>query len=132
MMRTAVCSAAAIALMLLTARSVAAQQLVNIWPGVAPGSENWSQVETKLEDTPIGTVILNVVTPTLTVYLPERAKATGTGVIVAPGGAFVALAIDDEGYNVARALTLSSSSSNAAARLLPARGPRGRWDCRPV
>ena len=40
-------------------------QVVNIWPGVAPGSENWSQVEMKLEDTPIGTVILNVVTPTL-------------------------------------------------------------------
>jgi acetyl esterase/lipase len=43
-----------------------------------------------------------VVTPTLTVYLPERTKATGTGVIIAPGGAFVALAIDLEGYNVAR------------------------------
>ena len=62
MMRTAVCTAGAIALMLLAARSLGAQQLVNIWPGIAPGSENWSQVEMKLEDTPIGTVILNVVT----------------------------------------------------------------------
>jgi len=47
-------------------------------------------------------VVFNVVTPTLTVYLPDRTKATGTGVIIAPGGAFVALAIDLEGYNVAR------------------------------
>src|SRR5215467_9283829 len=77
-------------------------QTVNIWPGVAPGSENWTQKERTLENTPVGTVVFNVVTPTLTLYLPERAKATGTGVIIAPGGAFVALAIDLEGHNVAR------------------------------
>jgi len=77
-------------------------QAVNIWPGVAPGSENWTQKEKIVDNTPIGSVVFNVVTPTLTAYLPERSKATGTGVIIAPGGAFVALAIDLEGYNVAR------------------------------
>ena len=77
-------------------------QVVNIWPGVAPGSENWTQKERTADNTPIGTVIFNVVTPTLTAYLPERTKATGAGVIIAPGGAFVALAIDLEGNNVAR------------------------------
>jgi acetyl esterase/lipase len=77
-------------------------QVVNIWPGVAPGSENWTYKERTVENTPIGTVVFNVVTPTLTAYLPERSKATGTGVIIAPGGAFVALAIDLEGVNVAR------------------------------
>jgi acetyl esterase/lipase len=77
-------------------------QTLNLWPGVAPGSEHWTQKEKTVDDTPIGTVVFNVVTPTLTVYLPERRKATGTGVIVAPGGAFVALAIDLEGRNVAR------------------------------
>jgi acetyl esterase/lipase len=54
------------------------------------------------KNTPLGTVIFNVVTPTLTVYLPERTKATGTGIIIAPGGAFVALAIDVEAHDVAR------------------------------
>lgn len=77
-------------------------QTLNIWPGVAPGSENWTQKETMAENTPVGNVVFNVVTPTLTVYLPPRTKATGTGVIIAPGGAFVALAIDLEGHNVAR------------------------------
>src|SRR5262245_39379737 len=77
-------------------------QVVNLWPGVAPGSENWTYKERAVENTPIGTVVFNVVTPTLTAYLPERSKATGTGVIIAPGGAFVALAIDLEGVNVAR------------------------------
>jgi acetyl esterase/lipase len=50
----------------------------------------------------VGAVVFNVVTPTLTAYLPEQAKATGTAVIIAPGGAFVALAIDLEGRDVAR------------------------------
>jgi acetyl esterase/lipase len=77
-------------------------QTVNVWPGVAPGSEHWTQKELTIADTPVGTVIFNVVTPTLTAYLPERSKATGTGVIIAPGGAFVALAIDLEGTSVAR------------------------------
>jgi hypothetical protein len=31
-----------------------------------------------------------------------RGKATGTGVVIAPGGAFVALAIDLEGTTLAR------------------------------
>jgi len=68
-------------------------QTLKIWPGVSPGSETWIQKERVVKDTPIGTVVFNVVTPTLTVYLPEPTKATGTGIIIAPGGAFVALAI---------------------------------------
>ncbi len=77
-------------------------QVLNIWPGVAPGSEHWTQTEKKIENTPVGTVIFNVVTPTLTAYLPEHARATGTGVIIAPGGAFVALTVGLEGADLAR------------------------------
>jgi len=93
-------AAIGIALTLGTARA----QTVNVWPGVAPGSERWTQKEVTIENTPLGTVILNVVTPTLTAYLPERGKATGTGIILAPGGAFVALAIDLEATSIARSL----------------------------
>jgi acetyl esterase/lipase len=84
--------------------SSASAQTVNIWPGVAPGSERWTQQERVIENTPIGTVIFNVVTPTITAYLPERGKATGAGIIVAPGGAFVALAIDLEANVLAKQL----------------------------
>ena len=80
----------------------ATAQTINLWPGVAPGSENWKQKETVTAHTPIGTIISNVVTPTLTAFLPEKSKATGTGVIVAPGGACIALAIDLEANQVAR------------------------------
>ena len=104
MRRSMLCTAGAIAFTFLTACTVRTQQVVNVWPGVAPGSENWTQQERTIENTPVGTVVFNVVTPTLTAYLPERAKATGTGVIIAPGGAFVALAISLEATEVARQL----------------------------
>jgi acetyl esterase/lipase len=103
MRRTKLCTAGAIAFTFLMACSTRSQT-VNIWPGVAPGSEHWTQKERTIENTPVGTVIFNVVTPTLTAYLPERSKATGTGVIIAPGGAFVALAISLESEDVARSL----------------------------
>ena len=101
MRRMTLRSAVVTAIALLAAVSARAQT-VNVWPGVAPGSERWTQKERVVENTPVGTVVFDVVTPTLTAYLPERSKATGTGVIVAPGGAFVALAISLEGDDVAR------------------------------
>ena len=104
MRRMSVSAARSIALTFAIAFCCDAQtspQTLNIWPGTAPGSEKWTQKE-GAEKTPIGSIVFNVVTPTLTVYLPEKTKATGTGVIVAPGGAFVRLAMDLEGNDVAR------------------------------
>ena len=85
----------------LTAWSPIHAQVVDVWPGVAPGSEHWTQQERTIEGTPVGTVVMNVVKPTITAYLPERSKATGAGVIIAPGGAFVALAISLEATELA-------------------------------
>ena len=86
----------------IAAGSARAQTTVRIWPGVAPGSEHWTQQERTYTNTPVGTVIQNVVTPTLTAYLPPRGKATGAGIVIAPGGGFVALAIDLEANQLAR------------------------------
>src|SRR5256714_4905799 len=46
----------------------------------------------------------NVSIATLTPYLPDPAKANGTAVIVAPGGGFMTLSMENEGSNVAKAL----------------------------
>ncbi len=46
----------------------------------------------------------NVTVATLTPFLPDPAKATGAAVIVAPGGGFRTLSMENEGWNVARAL----------------------------
>jgi predicted peptidase len=43
-----------------------------------------------------------VTKPTLTVFVPEADKANGTAVIIAPGGGFHALSINNEGLDVAK------------------------------
>jgi acetyl esterase/lipase len=75
------------------AAPAAAPKVINIWPGVAPGSEQWKQKEATLGSGPMQRIV-NVTTPTLTAYLPAAATATGTAVIIAPGGGFIFLGTD--------------------------------------
>ena len=70
-----------------------APKVINIWSGVAPGSEQWKQKETTIHMGPMESIV-NVTTPTLTAYLPDPSKATGTAVILAPGGGFLFLGTD--------------------------------------
>ncbi|MBS1702957.1 MAG: alpha/beta hydrolase [Armatimonadetes bacterium] len=46
----------------------------------------------------------NVSVATLTPFLPPKSKATGAAVIVAPGGGFRSLSMENEGWDVAKAL----------------------------
>ena len=46
----------------------------------------------------------NVTVATITPFLPDPAKASGAAVVVAPGGGFRTLSMENEGWNVARAL----------------------------
>jgi acetyl esterase/lipase len=89
--------------LLLAAGALWAQtDVVPIWPGAAPGSENWSHKEVEYVISTSNTKgVRNVVRPTLTVYLPAADKATGTAVVVAPGGAFRMLSWEFEGTMVA-------------------------------
>lgn len=47
----------------------------------------------------------NITKATLTPFLPEKGKANGAAVIVAPGGGFSWLSLGNEGWEVAEALT---------------------------
>lgn len=58
-------------------------------------TENWVRFGQDL-------AVRNVTVPTLTPVLPDPAKATGAAVIVAPGGAFMLLSMEHEGWSVAR------------------------------
>ena len=40
--------------------------------------------------------------PSLTIYLPEKQKATGTAVVIFPGGGYGHLAMDHEGHQIAQ------------------------------
>ncbi|MBJ6121630.1 alpha/beta hydrolase [Sphingomonas mollis] len=44
----------------------------------------------------------NVSIPTITPVLPDPGKATGAAVVVAPGGAFLSLSMESEGFQIAR------------------------------
>lgn len=82
-------------------------EVMPVWPNGVPDAELWRDIGPEREYLrPPGTrLIRNISQPTLTAYLPDPAIATGTGVIVCPGGAFHFLAIDKEGTDVARWLT---------------------------
>lgn len=83
--------------------STNAQQVIRLYKGKAPGSESWTWVEKESSQNAFNTrVVYNVVDPTLTAYLPSPATANGTAIIVAPGGAFHTLSIDNEGIAVAQ------------------------------
>jgi acetyl esterase/lipase len=75
--------------------------VLELWPGVAPGSEGatWVESELRQEDS---VVVRNVVRPTLTRFRPDASVANGTAVVVAPGGGFHFLAWDYEGVEVAK------------------------------
>jgi acetyl esterase/lipase len=57
-----------------------------LWPSGAPGAHG---------DAPADK-------PTLTIWLPEESKATGTAVVICPGGGYTHLAMDHEGKQIAQ------------------------------
>ncbi len=77
-------------------------QEIRLWPGKAPGSENWSVPEATTTSPAGGRTIANVSDPAVTVFLPDPERATGSLVVVAPGGALRLLGWDNEGVNVAQ------------------------------
>jgi acetyl esterase/lipase len=90
-------------LLLFLTGIVQAQKVIRLYEGVAPGSESWKQQEREYFSPIWNTqVVTNVVQPALLAYLPERASANGTAVIVCPGGGFHALSINSEGIDVAK------------------------------
>jgi acetyl esterase/lipase len=87
------------------ATCAAAQEVIPLYPGTPPGSipENYPEKEyfSKLWNTD---VVANVTKPTLTVFKPSAGLRNGTGVVICPGGGFMALSITSEGTDVAKYL----------------------------
>jgi acetyl esterase/lipase/lysophospholipase L1-like esterase len=65
-------------------------------------------------------ILRGVVKPTLFAYLPDPAKATGSAVIICPGGGYQILAMSHEGYDLAKKL----NEEGIAAFVLKYRLPR--------
>jgi acetyl esterase/lipase len=82
------------------------RQVLTVWQGKVPGVPNPAEHESTL--TVPGKdlhIIRNVTVPTLTVFPAKSAGATKTAAIIAPGGGFRVLAVDQEGYSVAEWLS---------------------------
>src|SRR5438876_8128962 len=97
-------------------------EVIPLWPENPPGSEDWGQQEQETcAPPPISfRTVRNVTRPTLTAFLPHPSVATGTTVIICPGGAFHTLAIDHEGMDVARWLSTRGVAAFVLKyRLLP-------------
>ncbi len=78
-----------------------AQKVIQLYNGAAPGSENWNWNEKEIK-VDIGIIVMDVSHPSLTAFIPTNPN--GTAVIIAPGGAFHALAYNLEGTEVAKRL----------------------------
>jgi len=76
---------------------VQAQQVIRLYSGIAPGSENWTWKEQNL-----GGYLRDVTDPTLTAFVPSNPN--GIAVIIAPGGGFHYLVYELEGTAVAKKL----------------------------
>jgi acetyl esterase/lipase len=68
---------------------------IELWPNGAPGALGSEPADR----------------PTLTIYLPDATQASGTGIVICPGGGYGRVTMDYEGHQVARLLTSQGISS---------------------
>ena len=90
---------------LLLSGAAPAQTVIPLYPGVAPGSQPESYPEKQYFSKAWNTeVVSNVTRPSLTVLTPSRELKNGAGIVICPGGGFMALSIASEGTDVAKFL----------------------------
>jgi acetyl esterase/lipase len=78
------------------------QNIIKLYPDKIPNEIVGPDTETKADD---GIPrISNISRPTLTVYLPSKEKATGTAVVICPGGGYGINAYKHEGTDVGELL----------------------------
>jgi acetyl esterase/lipase len=74
-----------------------AQEIVELYPGTVPNLK-----KTEKKETFNSGMFRGVSKPTLEVYLPEKEKATGTAVIIIPGGSYAVVVYQGEGISTAK------------------------------
>jgi acetyl esterase/lipase len=77
--------------------------VLKVWPDGIPGlikSDGYIEKSTVTNNKVL--LIAKVTDPSITVFLPAAEKATGTAVLICPGGGYGFLAMDHEGFAIAR------------------------------
>lgn len=75
---------------------------IALWPQGAPGSEARMTEAEKRDEGPGKCNVSNIHHPSITPYLPAADKATGTAIIIAPGGGHRMLCLGHEGGGLAQ------------------------------
>lgn len=75
--------------------------VIRVWPERSAGTAAETIVE-RGQNGVVDRSISDVTDPTLTVYLPEGARAATAAVLILPGGGYDHLAIDKEGHDMGR------------------------------
>lgn len=88
-----------IALLCVLSFSANAQEIIPLYQGAMPNSK--ITTDTPGESFTSG-IFRGVVNPTLEIYLPEKEKATGTAVIICPGGSYSVIVYQGEGVTTAK------------------------------
>lgn len=92
-------------LFLIGITTMQAQKSILLYNGKAPGTEKWKQKEAHTYSDLFKTeVVYNVTSPSMLVFEAPKDKATGTVVVIAPGGGFQSLSINREGIDLAKKL----------------------------
>ncbi|MCX6953023.1 MAG: hypothetical protein NTV51_12790 [Verrucomicrobia bacterium] len=103
-------------------------EVVNLWPGAAPGETGAIGPEHILTDRPRAfDQITDVSVPTLAVFLPAPEKRNGTAMLVIPGGGLDRLAIESEGYEIAEWLNEHGIAAFVLKYRVPPRNREQRW-----
>lgn len=79
--------------------------VIKLWPGPPPGARldpAYQEVVTYRDNDPARPSYRQVTEPALEVFLPPGEKATGTAIVICPGGSYAGLAYDHEGLQIAR------------------------------
>jgi acetyl esterase/lipase len=82
--------------------STAQQKTMNLWPGGIPGlvlTDSYIEKSTTSEG--LITRFEKTTNPMIYIFLPPKEKATGTAVLICPGGGYTALAFGHEGNAIA-------------------------------
>ena len=110
----------------LLSLNVISQEVLPLYPDGIPNSKPVADTESSAVNDGI-LIVSNVTKPSLTVYLPEKSRATGEAIIVVPGGGYHILAAGHEGVDVARSL----NEMGIAAFVLKYRIPDTTWMVKP-
>jgi len=97
-----------------------AQTVIELYNGTIPNSVPCDKKEITLTTAPNHTVVSGITVPTLTAFFPEQKDSFKTAVIICPGGGYTRLAIEHEGYAVARELNKRGVTAFVLKNRVPA------------